>query len=346
VDHGIQSLYNGVWQAHGNDDMNVIVTGSVAYDYLMHFPGKFSDHLLADQLDKVNLSFLVDSMQRQRGGNAPNIGYTLGLLNGRPRVMATAGVDFGEYRTWLERHGVDTSAIIEIDEVYCASFFVNTDTDLNQIASFYTGAMAYANQLSFRKYAPDADLVIIAPNDPAAMNAYVHECKELNIPYIYDPSQQIVRLSADDLRAGLEGCDLFTSNEYEFHLIMDKTGLSRDQILAQVGGMLITRGKQGSIIYANGTEYEIPVVPPRGIADPTGAGDAYRAGMMRGIQLGLPWDISGRMGALASTYVLESIGTQSHRYSPGEFVTRYREHFDDGGALDLLLADAGEHQPY
>jgi adenosine kinase len=326
--------------------MNVIVTGSVAYDYLMRFPGKFSDHLLADQLDKVNLSFLVDSMQRQRGGNAPNIGYTLGLLNGRPRVMATAGADFGEYRAWLERHGVDTSAIVEIEDVFCASFFVNTDLELNQIASFYTGAMAYANRLSFRQYAPDADLVIIAPNDPTAMNAYVQECKELAIPYIYDPSQQIVRLAAEDLQEGLDGCSLLTSNEYEILLIMDKTGLSRDEILARAGGLLITHGKEGSVIYANGAEHAIPVVPPRAIADPTGAGDAYRAGLMRGMQLGLPWEVSGRMGALASTYVLESVGPQGHGYSPAEFVARYREHFDDDGALDTLLVDFDEPQAH
>ena len=216
--------------------MKIVVTGSIAYDYLMFFPGRFTDHLLPDHLDNVNLSFLVDSMKRQRGGNAPNIGYTLGLLRGNPTVMATAGQDFGEYRTWLEKHGVDTSGIVEIEEEYCASFFVSTDENQNQIASFYTGAMAYANKLTFAQYAPDAELVIISPNDPAAMRNYVLECKQLGVAYIYDPSQQTVRLSAEDLREGVAGCRLLTTNEYEFNLIQEKTGLDKEDILQLAGG--------------------------------------------------------------------------------------------------------------
>lgn len=317
--------------------MKIVVTGSIAYDYLMFFPGRFTDHLLPDHLDNVNLSFLVDSMKRQRGGNAPNIGYTLGLLRGNPTVMATAGQDFGEYRTWLEKHGVNTSGIVEIEEEYCASFFVSTDENQNQIASFYTGAMAYANKLTFAQYAPDADLTIISPNDPAAMRNYVQECKALGIAYIYDPSQQTVRLSAEDLREGVAGCRLLTTNEYEFNLIQEKTGLDKEDVLQLAGGLLITQGKQGSTIYVDGHAYEIPAVTPMGVTEPTGAGDAFRGGLMRGMQLGLPWDVSGRMGALAATYVLENFGTQSHRFTPEEFVTRYRRYFDDNGALDALL---------
>lgn len=317
--------------------MKIVVTGSIAYDYLMFFPGRFTDHLLPDHLDNVNLSFLVDSMKRQRGGNAPNIGYTLGLLRGNPTVMATAGQDFGEYRTWLEKHGVNTSGIVEIEEEYCASFFVSTDENQNQIASFYTGAMAYANKLTFAQYAPDADLTIISPNDPAAMRNYVQECKALGIAYIYDPSQQTVRLSAEDLREGVAGCRLLTTNEYEFNLIQEKTGLDKEDVLQLAGGLLITQGKQGSTIYMDGHAYEIPAVTPMGVTEPTGAGDAFRGGLMRGMQLGLPWDVSGRMGALAATYVLENFGTQSHRFTPEEFVTRYRRYFDDNGALDALL---------
>ncbi|MCA9940147.1 MAG: carbohydrate kinase family protein [Anaerolineales bacterium] len=319
--------------------MKIVVTGSIAYDYLMFFPGKFTDHLLPDHLHNVNLSFLVDSMKRQRGGNAPNIGYTMGLLHGRPTVMATAGQDFGEYRTWLEKHGVDTSGIVEIEDEYCASFFVSTDENQNQIASFYTGAMAHANKLTFAQYAPDADLAIISPNDPAAMSSYVRECKRLGIDYIYDPSQQTVRLSADDLREGVTGCRLLTTNEYEFNLIQEKTGLKQDDIMALAGGLLITHGKQGSTIYVNGETYHIPPVPPLGVTEPTGAGDAFRGGLIRGMQMGLPWAVSGRMGALAATYVLENFGTQSHRFTVAEFVSRYRQHFDDDGALDTLLRD-------
>ncbi len=186
--------------------MNTVVTGSIAYDYLMSFPGRFTDSFVAHKMEKVSLSFLVDSLKRQRGGTAPNIAYTMALLGGHPRVMATAGQDFGEYREWLEAQGVDTSIIVEIDDDYTASFFVNTDEDHNQIASFYTGAMAHAHKLTFAEYAPDTELTIITPNDPTAMQAYVRECKALNIPYIYDPSQQTIRLSGEELCEGLDGC--------------------------------------------------------------------------------------------------------------------------------------------
>lgn len=317
--------------------MKIVITGSIAYDYLMSFPGRFTDVLLADQLHNVSLSFLVDSMRRQRGGTAPNIAYTMALLGGNPTIMATAGQDFAEYRLWLEQHGVDTSAIIEIPDDYCASFFVNTDEDQNQIASFYTGAMAHAAKLTFSAYAADADLAIISPNDPGAMRAYVQECKALGIPYIYDPSQQTIRLTGEDLRAGLDGCLLLTVNEYEFSLIQDKTGLSAKQIEAAVGGLLVTKGSSGSVVLIGGQEWHIPAAPPFEVAEPTGAGDAFRAGLLRGIQLGLPWEISARMGALAATYVLEQFGTQNHYFTPDEFVTRFRQHFDDGGLLDALL---------
>ena len=316
--------------------MKTVVTGSIAFDYLMSFPGKFRDVLLADQLHNVSLSFLVDSMKRQRGGTAPNIAYTLALLGGRPHVMATAGQDFGEYRAWLEQCGIDTSAVVEIEDDYCASFFVNTDEEQNQIASFYTGAMAYARRLSFAEYAADADLAIVSPNDPEAMRAYALECKRLDIAYIYDPSQQTIRLSGEDLFLGLEGSALLTVNEYEFSLIQEKTGLNEAQILEQVGGLLVTKGDEGSLLSVNGEQYAIPAVPPRRVVEPTGAGDAFRGGLMRGIQLGLPWAIAGRMGALAATYVLEQLGTQNHHYTTAEFVTRYRQHFDDEGALDAL----------
>jgi adenosine kinase len=316
--------------------MKIVVTGSIAYDYLMSFPGRFTEHLLADQLHTVSLSFLVDSMKRQRGGTAPNIAYTLALLGGRPTIMATAGQDFSDYRRWLEEMGVDTSAIVEIAGDYCASFFVNTDLDQNQIASFYTGAMAHANKLSFAAHAPGTDLAIISPNDPDAMRAYAQECQRSHIPYIYDPSQQTIRLSGEDLAAGLTGCALLTVNAYEFGMIQEKTGLSQADILARAGGLLITKGKGGSVILVDGREYHIPPVPPIETVEPTGAGDAYRAGLMRGMQLGLPWEIAGRMGALAATYVLEAYGTQEHHYSSAQFVARFREHFDDAGALDIL----------
>ncbi len=293
--------------------------------------------LLADQLHRISLSFLVDSMKRQRGGTAPNIAYTLALLGDHPTIMATAGQDFAEYRTWLEQQGIDTSAIVEIADEYCASFFVNTDQAQNQIASFYTGAMSAAAQLSFATHAPDAKLVIISPNDPTAMRQYPQECRQLGIPFIYDPSQQTARFSGEDLLNGLEGCAMLTTNEYEYHVIQEKTGLNEQQILSRVQGLLVTKGAEGSTLFAGGERHEIPPVLPQQVVEPTGAGDAYRSGLMRGMQLRLPWGVAGRMGALAATYVLEQLGTQSHRFTKEQFVARYRQHFDDEGALDVLL---------
>ncbi len=314
-----------------------VITGSIAYDYLMSFPGHFSEVIVADQVENISLSFLVDSMDKKRGGVAPNIAYSMALLGGRPAIMATAGQDFSEYRAWLAAQGIDTSAIVDIDDLFTASFFVTTDLDQNQIASFYTGAMAKANTLTFAEYAPDTDLTIISPNDPVAMQSYIRECKELGIPYIYDPSQQTIRLSGEELYEGLNGCFLLAVNTYEFHLIQERTGLTSDEILELAGGLLVTSGAAGSQLTMDGESWHIPAVPPQTMVEPTGAGDAFRGGLLRGIELGVPWPVAGRMGALASTYVLENLGTQGHSFTREQFLERYRRHFDDDGALDDLL---------
>jgi adenosine kinase len=316
--------------------MNVVVTGSIAFDYIMSFPGRFAEHILPDQIEHLSVSFLVDEMRRQRGGTAPNIAYNLALLGERPRVMGTAGQDFGEYRAWLEQHGVDTSLIRIEPDLFTASFFVSTDLDGNQIASFYTGAMARARELSLRGL--EADLVTISPNDPEAMVKYPAECRELDIPYLYDPSQQIIRLSGEDMQAGLEGCDLLVVNEYEFGMLREKTSLSDEVIQsAPARACIVTLGAEGSRIWADGEVYDIPIVPPECMDDPTGVGDAFRAGLIKGLALGLCWDLAGRMGALAATYTLEQPGPQSHHYTLADFVARFREHFDDEGVLDTLL---------
>ena len=320
--------------------MNIIVTGSIAYDYLMSFPGRFAEHILPDQIEHLSVSFLVDEMRKQRGGCATNIAYNLALLGERPRVMGTVGQDFGEYRAWLEQQGVDTSLVRTEPDLFTASFFVSTDQDGNQIASFYTGAMARARDLSLHDLdVGQVDLVTISPNDPEAMLKYPAECRELDIPYLYDPSQQIVRLSGEDLQAGLEGCDLLVVNEYEFGMLREKTGLSAEAIrAAPARACVVTLGAEGTRIWAGGKVYDVPIAPPKRVDDPTGVGDAFRAGLIKGLALGLPWGLVGRMGALAATYTLEQPGPQSHRYTLAEFVARFREHFDDEGALDELLS--------
>jgi adenosine kinase len=317
--------------------MSVVCTGSVAFDYLMSFPGYFRDHILPDRLDTISLSFLVDSMVRQRGGTAPNIAYTLALLGSRPVVMAAVGEDFSDYRAWLESSGVDTSEAKVIEGTYTASFFANTDRANNQICSFYPGAMAQATRLSIRNLKMRPDLVIISPNDPAAMCQYVVECHELRIPYLYDIGQQVVRLNSDELRMGVQGAQSVFVNEYEFELLQKHTGLTPQQLIAGVGFLVVTLGAKGAAIYAEGRVYTVPAVEPREILDPTGVGDAFRGGFVRGQQLGLDWETCGRMGSLAAAYCLETRGPQEHRYTPIEFITRYREHFDDAGALDVLL---------
>jgi adenosine kinase len=320
--------------------MNIIVTGSIAYDYLMTFPGRFAEHILPDEIEHLSVSFLVDEMRRQRGGCATNIAYNLALLGERPRVMGSAGQDFGEYRAWLEEQGIDTSLIRDELDLFTASCFINTDLEGNQIVSFYTGAMARARELSLHDVgAEQVDLVVISPNDPEAMGKYAAECGELSIPYLYDPSQQIIRLSGEDLQAGLDGCDLLVVNEYEFGMLREKTGLSAAEIQSiPRGACVITLGAEGAHIWADEQVYEIPTVPPERFGEPTGVGDAFRAGLVKGLALGLSWDLSGGMGALAATCSLEHFGPQSHHYTLAEFVTRFRQHFDDGGALDVLLA--------
>lgn len=319
--------------------MNIIVTGSIAFDYLMTFPGHFAEHILPDEIEHLSVSFLVDQMRRQRGGVAPNIAYNLALLGERPRVMGTAGQDFHQYRAWLEQQGVDTSLIRDEPELFTASCFINTDLEGNQIVSFYTGAMARARDLSFHELnAEGVDLVVISPNDPQAMAKYVAECQQLGIPYLYDPSQQIIRLSGEGLRAGLEGCDLLVVNEYEFGMLREKTGLSVEAIQSiPRQACVVTLGAEGTRIWAAGESYDIPVVPPGRMDEPTGVGDAFRAGLIKGMALGLPWDLAGRMGALAATYTLEYFGPQSHYYTRVEFVARFREHFNDEGTLDAML---------
>jgi adenosine kinase len=320
-----------------NKAMSVIITGSVAFDYLMSFPGHFSEHILPEQIHQISLSFLVDSMRKQRGGCAPNIAYTLALLGEHPTVMATVGQDFGEYRTWLEQHGIDTSATVEVENEFTSSFFVNTDLDNNQIASFYIGAMGKADMLSFHDLNSQVHLAIISPNAPAAMIKYARECKELGIPYIYDPSQQIIRLSGEELLEGTRGARMLIVNEYEFGMIKNKTSLSDEELLSLPESTIITRGVEGSTIHAEDRVLHIPVVSPEPLTEPTGAGDAYRGGVIKGMLRGYPWEVTGRIAALAATYVLEQHGTQTHHYTLGEFAARYRQAFGDTPELRALV---------
>ncbi len=318
--------------------MSIVCTGSVAYDYLMKFPGYFKDHILPDNLESLSLSFLVESMTKVRGGIAPNIAYTLALLGSpAPVVFATVGEDFEDYRKWLELHHVETKYIKKIDGDFTASFFANTDKANSQIASFYPGAMTYARDYSLNELDFKPELVVISPNDPVAMDNYVDECGKLDIPYLYDPSQQIVRMTPEEIRRGVEGAYSLFVNEYEYQLLQKHTGLNQDDILKIVRFLVVTLGEKGAVVYADGHEYNVPAYPVEHIVDPTGVGDAFRGGFLRGYQEGFSWELCGKIGSLSSAYCLEQNGTQSHNYSVDEFVKRFRLHFDDNGALDQIL---------
>ena len=306
--------------------MNIVVTGSIAYDYLMSFPGKFTEHLLPEHMHRVSLSFLVDTMDKRRGGCAPNIAYTLALLGERPLLMATAGEDFGEYRQWLEAGGVDTSLVKQIGGKFTASFFCSTDQHNNQIASFYTGAMADAGQLSFR-VVNDCGLAIVSPNDPGAMVQYSEECRTLGIPYIFDPGQQVARMSGDELKDGTVGAAMVICNDYEYEILKQKTGLQEADFLRHTDVLVITRGEHGSTIITKEERVDVAAVTPHRIVDPTGVGDAFRGGLMKGLAVGLPYAEAAQIGSVAATYALEHLGGQSHSYSFQEFMARYEEHF-------------------
>jgi adenosine kinase len=311
--------------------MKIVVTGSIAFDYLMSFPGRFTEHFLPDHMDRISLSFLVDTMDKRRGGCAPNIAYTLALLGERPLLMATAGEDFAEYRAWLESAGVDTSLVKQVSGKFTASFFCSTDQHNNQIASFYTGAMADAGGLSFRAVR-DCGIAIISPNDPGAMVQYAEECRALGIRYIFDPGQQCARMSGDELRAGALGATIVICNDYEFELLRQKSGLGEDEILMRSEVLIVTRGEHGSSVIARDGRTDVPAAPTRRVVDPTGVGDAFRGGLMKGIALGLPYAVCAQIGSVAATYALEHLGGQSHAYTWDEFRQRYEKHF---GALKV-----------
>ncbi len=318
--------------------MDIIITGSIAYDYIMRFPGKFTDHLIGDQLHQVSLSFLVDDMTKHWGGVAANIAFNAAMLGLETRLLGTVGRDFPDYRRWLETAGVNTGIVQQIDEVFTASFFVNTDLENNQIASFYTGAMAYAkNFLLADVYDSTPDLVVISPNDPAAMLNLAQECRSRKIRFIADPSQQIPRFDGEQLRAATDGAYALIVNAYETEVMCKKTGQTIDELCRSFEILVITQGARGADIYSGGELISVPTFPVTTIKDPTGAGDAFRAGFLRGLAANWPLRLCGMVGSLCAAYVLEQVGTQNHSFTISEFVQRFRQHADDQGLLDTLL---------
>ncbi len=304
--------------------LSIIITGSLAYDHIMHFPGHFSDHILPDKISKVNISFLVDSMQKMRGGCAANIAYSLALLGENPVVMGTVGTDFEEYRRWMEQNGIDPSLIKVIPDLYTASCFITTDLKNNQITGFYSGAMGKAHTLSFHDIKnSNVSITIISPNDPLAMVKYCRECRELSIPFIFDPGHQIPRLSPEDITEGIKGSCFAIMNEYELEMVMARTGKTEEELLTLTETLIVTKGAQGSVIKTGNRVIEIPVVKTDNVADPTGAGDAYRSAVIKGYLKKLDLEVTGKLASLVSTYVVEVRGTTGHHFTMEELKERY-----------------------
>lgn len=319
--------------------MTIAVTGSIATDHLMRFPGRFAEQLLADQLAHISLSFLVDDLVIRRGGVGGNIAYAMGVLGGSPLLVGAAGLDFAEYRTWLESNGVDCSAVRVSDSAYTARFVCTTDEDMAQIASFYPGAMSEAREIEIAavaKAAGDLDLVLVGANDPDAMLRHTDECRLLGIPFAADPSQQLARLSGDDAKKLIQGAKYLFTNEYEWGLLQQKTGLSEEEIRSQVGLRVTTLGAKGvEIVDADGNWVRVGVVPERGKVDPTGVGDAFRAGFLLAHSAGLSIERSAQLGSLVAVYVLETVGTQEWTFQRDDALKRLTEAYGRAAADDI-----------
>lgn len=319
--------------------MKIAITGSIATDHLMHFPGRFSEQLIADQLHKVSLSFLVDDLVVRRGGIAANIAYGMAQLGLSPTLLGAVGTDFADYRSWLERHGVDCTSIHVSETAHTARFVCTTDDDLNQIASFYAGAMAEARNIELRPVAArlgGLDLVVISANDPEAMLRHSAECRQHGFPFAADPSQQLARMSGEDALALIDGAQYLLTNEYEKSLLEQKTGLDAAQVRDRVRYQVTTMGKDGVEISGPGLEpLRVPAIRDVEAEDPTGVGDGFRAGFFAALSWGLALERAAQVGSLVAAHVLETIGTQEYEIRPDSFIKRLAESYGDAAAEEV-----------
>lgn len=319
--------------------MAVLITGSIATDHLMTFPGKFSDSLVADKLDKVSLSFLVDELEVRRGGVAPNIAFGMGCLGLRPILVGAVGPDFADYESWLQRHNVDTSGVRVSDSRHTARFVCTTDSEQNQIASFYPGAMSEARNIELRPVVDrigKTELVLIGANDPEAMLRHTEECRFRGYPFAADPSQQLARMDGPEIKPLIEGAAYLFTNEYEAALIEQKTGWSNADIGAIVETRVTTLGPDGAKVERRGESTVRVTVPEEDRrADPTGVGDAFRAGFISGQAWGLSDERSAQLGSLLATYVIETVGTQEYELAQRHFLERMARTYGDDAAAEV-----------
>ncbi|MBU0708286.1 carbohydrate kinase family protein [Patescibacteria group bacterium] len=309
----------------------IVVTGSLAYDHILNFPGRFKEHIIPEKIHVISLSFLASEMRKQQGGTAGNIAYSLCLLGESPALFCTAGgKDFSGYGEKLADAGVDLNWVKLIPDSYTATFFGIIDQDDNQIGGFYPGAMEDSVNLSLRDIPSEVvDLVIIAPNEPTAMINFARECRAIGYSYVFDPGQQIPRLSAEELIFAVEGARVFIGNDYEIDLVLQKTGKSIPDILNSCDLVIRTLGRRGSEIFEGDREWQIPAVKAGEVVDPTGAGDAYRAGIIKGLIYQWPVEKMGKVASLSAVYAVEQYGAQVQSYTLDEFCERYKKAFGE-----------------
>jgi len=326
------------------DRARIAVSGSIATDHLMHFPGRFAEQLVAEQLHRVSLSFLADDLVVRRGGIGANIAFGLGVLGVQPVLVGAVGADFADYRSWLERHGVDTSGVHVSEVAHTARFVCTTDQDMAQIASFYPGAMSEARDISLADFvsangAPE--LVIVGANDPAAMFAHTDECRTLGLTFAADPSQQLARLSGEEIRRLIGGAEILFTNDYEWDLLLSKSGWTEADVMSQIGLRVTTLGPKGvEIIDPDGTSLHVGVVPEISQVDPTGVGDAFRAGFLTGRSAGLDLEHSAQLGSLIAVLVLETEGTQQWSWDREKGLARLDDAYgaEAAGVIAAALA--------
>ncbi len=322
--------------------VTIAVTGSIATDHLMRFPGRFSEQLLADHLQKVSLSFLVDDLVIHRGGVAGNMSYAIGVLGGDVALVGAAGDDFGDYRQWLQAHGVNCDNVLISDTAHTARFVCTTDLEMAQIASFYPGAMSQARDISLADVVSaigTPDLVVVGANDPDAMFLHTEECRKLGLAFAADPSQQLARLTGEEIRKLIDGATYLFTNDYEWDLLLSKSGWTEAEVMAQVGLRVTTLGAKGvDLVDRDGTYSHVGVVPETSQVDPTGVGDAFRAGFLTGRSAGLGLERSAQLGSLVAVLVLESTGTQEWEWDRKLAVTRLAGAYGDEAAAEIDAA--------
>lgn len=312
----------------------IVISGSLAFDYIMTFPGSFQDHIIPDKTHVLSVSFLFDSLRRYRGGVAGNIAYNFALLGERPALVGAGGSDFGDYRAVFDALGVDTRRVVDVPSELTGSAFMSADLAGNQIAGFYPGASFAAAQLSVLDLGSSAVFGMVGATTREAMQRHTREFAETECRLIYDPSQQVVSLAADELREGIDRAWSVIGSDYEMAVIEQKTGLTVNDLVARVPFVGVTFAEHGSELHFEGRHVKIPAVPAEPLIEPTGGGDAYRAGLFKGLALGLSLEIAGRMGSVAATYAVERHGSQEHTYSPAQFVDRFEAAFPEyAGAL-------------